>query len=53
MFGGGNQRFSLLRLVLGGAHTGTYAFCPTAWSLEGFGGGERFEPLARLKRFSL
>ena len=44
MFGGEDKRFSLLRLVLGGgAHTGTYAFCPTAWSVAGFGGGERFE----------
>ncbi|EPX58383.1 peptidase S49 [Cystobacter fuscus DSM 2262] len=43
-FGGGGRRFSLLRLLLGGgAQTGTYAFCPTAWSLEGFGRGERFE----------
>ena len=43
MFGGEDRRFSLLRLVLGGSWTGTYAFCPTAWSLTGLGRGERFE----------
>ncbi|MET0403180.1 MAG: signal peptide peptidase SppA, partial [Cystobacter sp.] len=41
--GGGDRRFSLLRLVLGGAHAGTYAFCPTAWSLARSARSERFE----------
>ncbi len=37
-FGEGERRFSLLRLVLGGASgSGTYAFCPTAWSLARVG----------------
>ncbi len=35
--------FSLLRLLLGGANAAVYTFCPAAWSLEGFGGGERFK----------
>ncbi|WP_395803861.1 signal peptide peptidase SppA [Archangium minus] len=43
VYGGGDRRFSLLKLLLGGSHAGTYAFCPTAWSLQGFGEGERFE----------
>jgi protease-4 len=41
--GGADRRFSLLKLLLGGSHAGLYAFCPTAWSLLGFKGGERFE----------
>ncbi len=43
LYGGAARRFSLLKLLLGGAYTGVYAFCPTAWSLLGFRGGERFE----------
>jgi protease-4 len=38
-----NRRFSLLKLLLGGSYAGVYAFCPTASSLLGFRGGERFE----------
>ena len=41
--GGPDKRFSLLKLLLGGAHAGLYALCPTAWGLLGFRGGERFE----------
>ncbi|PTL86004.1 signal peptide peptidase SppA [Vitiosangium sp. GDMCC 1.1324] len=43
VYGGEDRRFSLLKLLLGGSHAGTYAFCPTAWNLQGFGEGERFE----------
>ncbi|MFL5352745.1 signal peptide peptidase SppA [Archangium sp.] len=43
VYGGEGRRFSLLKLLLGGSHAATYAFCPTAWNLEGFGRGERFE----------
>ncbi|MFY0567567.1 signal peptide peptidase SppA [Archangium lansingense] len=43
MYGGPDRGFSLLKLLLGGASAGTYAFCPTAWSLLGFKAGERFE----------
>jgi len=43
LYGAGEKRFSLLKLLLGGSHAGVFAFCPTAWSLEGFGGGEHFE----------
>ncbi|HSP79141.1 MAG TPA: signal peptide peptidase SppA [Myxococcaceae bacterium] len=43
LYGARDKRFSLLKLLLGGSHAGVFAFCPTAWSLEGFGGGERFE----------
>jgi protease-4 len=43
MYGGGDRGFSLLKLLLGNAWAGVYAFCPTAWSLLGFKGGERFE----------
>jgi protease-4 len=42
-FGGADRRFSLLKLLMEGAHAGVYAFCPTAWDLQGFGVGERFE----------
>jgi len=35
--------FSLLRLLLSGASAAVYTFCPAAWSLEGFGGAERFK----------
>ncbi len=42
IFGDAERRFSLLRLLLSHSHAGTYAFCPTAWNLGGFGGGERF-----------
>ncbi|AKJ03877.1 protease-4 [Archangium gephyra] len=42
-YGGGERGFSLLKLLLGSARAGVYAFCPTAWSLLGFKGGERFE----------
>jgi protease-4 len=40
--GGPDKRFSLLKLLLSGAHAGMYALCPTAWGLLGFRGGERF-----------
>ncbi|KFA93896.1 signal peptide peptidase SppA [Archangium violaceum] len=43
LYGGGERGFSLLKLLLGNAWAGVYAFCPTAWSLLGFKGGERFE----------
>jgi protease IV len=43
VYGGPDRRFSLLKLLMGGSYAGVYAFCPTAWSLAGFGGGERFE----------
>jgi protease-4 len=43
IYGAAARRFSLLKLLLGGSHAGVYAFCPTAWRLLGFGGGERFE----------
>ncbi len=43
LFGGADRRFSLLKLLMEGARTGVYAFCPTAWDLQGFGEGERFE----------
>ncbi len=42
-YGGGDRGFSLLKLLLGNASAGVYALCPTAWSLLGFKGGERFE----------
>ncbi|HZH17607.1 MAG TPA: signal peptide peptidase SppA [Archangium sp.] len=42
-YGGGDRGFSLLKLLLGNAAAGVYALCPTAWSLLGFKGGERFE----------
>jgi protease-4 len=42
IFAGAERRFSLLRLLLSYSRAATYAFCPTAWSLGGFGGGERF-----------
>jgi signal peptide peptidase SppA len=32
-YGARDQRFSLLKLLLGGSHAGVYAFCPTAWNL--------------------
>ncbi len=35
--------FSLLKLLMSGASSAVYTFCPAAWSLEGFGGGERFK----------
>ncbi len=40
--GGPDKRFSLLKLLLSGAHAGMYALCPTSWGLLGFRGGERF-----------
>jgi protease-4 len=42
-YGGGDRGFSLLKLLLGNASAGIYALCPTALSLLGFKGGERFE----------
>lgn len=43
LYGGADRGFSLLKLLLGSASAGVHAFCPTAWSLLGFKGGERFE----------
>jgi protease-4 len=43
VYGGADRRFSLLKLLLGSASAGIHAFCPTAWILLGFKGGERFE----------
>lgn len=43
IYEGADRRFSLLKLLLGGSYAGVYAFCPTALSLLGFRGGERFE----------
>ncbi|MDC0707638.1 signal peptide peptidase SppA [Stigmatella sp. ncwal1] len=45
IYGGGDRRASLLQLLLSGARTHLYAFCPTAWSLTGQGPLTPGEPL--------